>query len=107
MGYNTKQVRSAILNKWDWQDSSNNIPILVWGPPGVGKTHLIMSVAVERKIKELESNIRKMKETSFNSMQQKQLDKMSEDLDRLNNYTNPDDIEDILEEHLLVMRLLV
>lgn len=99
MGYTIKQVRSSILNKWDWNDYKKNIPILVWGPPGVGKTWLIMSIIAERKIKELEL---KLSQSNLSSLDK---EKLTNDLNRLKSYTDPDEIEDILAPHILVMRL--
>lgn len=100
MGYNTKQVRSAILNKWDWKNPKNNIPILVWGPPGIGKTWLIMSIIAQRKIEELELSLKNDSFTSYYTKKEAIIM-----LERLKTYTNPDEVDDILNRHTLIMRL--
>jgi chromosomal replication initiation ATPase DnaA len=50
---NIKQAQKAIKNKWDWENPSNNLPIFLFGPIGLGKTHIVYELAAERMIYEL------------------------------------------------------
>jgi len=86
-GYDVAQVKQAIKNKWDWRSGDfHYTPILVWGGPGIGKTHILNQVVSERKIVELKEN-------------------SDPRLERLLEFNRPEDVEDILEENLLNIRL--
>lgn len=41
---NIKEAKSNILRKW------GSYPIIIWGPPGIGKTSLITQIAAEKKL---------------------------------------------------------
>jgi len=97
--YTIKESRRAIMNKWDWENPSENITTILWGPPGIGKTWLIFDIVVERMIKELKANLEKP-ESDLNSHAN-----TKRDLDILTSYDNPNQIEKILSKHLLVLRL--
>lgn len=90
--YTIDQVRTAVMNKWDWENPVNNIPIIIWGPPGIGKTELVFDIVAQRKINELENN----KSLS---------DKEKSDLHVLKNYSSVKQIEKILKDNVLVLRL--
>lgn len=93
--YTIKESRQAIMNKWDWENPTENITTILWGPPGIGKTWLVYDVVVERMIKELE--MKKANETLS-----------GEDVKNLNmlkTYSNPKEIEKLISKHLLVLRL--
>jgi hypothetical protein len=48
-----EEAKQRILNKIDWENGSNE-PVILWGPPGVGKTEIIVSIVCDRLLKELE-----------------------------------------------------
>ena len=31
------QAKERILSKWDWDNDKDNYPVILWGPPGIGK----------------------------------------------------------------------
>lgn len=99
MGYNIVNVRSSIMNKWDWESPINNVPICVWGSPGIGKTWIIVEVVVARKIEEIENQLSKMSRHDI------EYDLLNSKLNRLKNYVDPNEIEDIIQENVLVLRL--
>ena len=92
------KAKQAILNKWDWENPNNNIPIFVWGPIGVGKTWTVTEVVVERIKKDIENSLKL-------TLPLKAMEDLNNKLTRLNNYERPEEIADIVDKHLLVLRL--
>ena len=90
--YTVEEIKIAIMNKWDWEHPALNIPILLWGAPGLGKTWIIFDLVAGRKLSEL-CNLPNPTEED------------REKIRRLQNYSNPNEIEDLIEENLLVLRL--
>jgi len=99
MGYNLAKTKKALLNKWDWDTPSNNIPLFLWGPIGIGKTSIVEQAVIERKKKDLEAIIKNFAETEKEHIEAKCK------LERLENYNRSSEIQDILDENLLVLRL--
>ena len=125
--YTVKEARQSILNKWDWEDPSENVPIFLWGPIGIGKTQIVQTVVAERKLFELKKDLEKaekdlekvencknvkditsdqadllMKEKSVIEDRKSAIE---DKINRLSAYDSPKQIADILEDHLLVLRL--
>lgn len=92
MAYTINRAKQAVLNKWDWTNPENNIPIFIWGPLGIGKTQLVSQIVSERMIYELSKIQNKSEKDIIN-------------LRRLKEFKNVKHIEDLLDEHLLVLRL--
>ena len=93
--YTIKEARRAIMNKWDWKNPTENITTILWGPPGIGKTWLVYDVVVERLVKELKEKQQKESLTV----------KEAADLQTLETYYDPKQIEKIISKNLLVLRL--
>ena len=89
-----KKARQALLNKWDWENPENNLVLYIHGSIGVGKTYLIQQVVAERKLFELE----KIEKGSLTENQKNQIL-------RLKSYKDPKEIKDIIEPHLLMLRV--
>lgn len=53
------QAKQRILNKWDWIDSTDNKPVILWGPVGCGKTSLVYSLVAERMTQEIKQALNK------------------------------------------------
>src|ERR1035437_2739826 len=54
MACTIEEAKQRILNKLYWEEDGSSEPVILWGPPGVGKTELIVSIVCERMIRELE-----------------------------------------------------
>lgn len=93
---NINQVKKAILNKWDFENPERSIPIFVWGNIGLGKTWIVQECLVQKCIYELEKLIKAGK-----LLTQEQ----EKELSRLKTYTDPKEIEDILDKHMVILRL--
>ncbi|HUU87017.1 MAG TPA: ATP-binding protein [Candidatus Glassbacteria bacterium] len=93
--YTIKESRRAIMNKWDWENPTDNITTILWGPPGIGKTWLVYDVVVERLIKELEEKKQNQSLT---------VEEVA-NLETLKTYYDPKQIEKIISKNLLVLRL--
>lgn len=91
---NIKKAKRSILNKWDWENSDLSVQIFVHGSIGIGKTHLVNEIVAERKLYELE------KLRANNTITEEQLSQ----IDRLKNYKELYEIQDIIDEHLVVIR---
>jgi len=89
MGYNLEKTKRSIFNKWDWDNPERSIPVFLWGQIGIGKTSIINQVVIARIKKDLEED----KEAN------------KEKLHRLNNYKYLSEVQDMIDEHLLVLRL--
>lgn len=95
--YTVEQAKQAIMNKWDWENPNANIPIFLWGSIGIGKTNCVQDLVASRMIYELENNL-----PNLNGEAKK---KAARELERLKNYDRPKEVEDLLERHLLTLRL--
>lgn len=114
---NLIQAKERILSKWDWEDSDDNYPVILWGPPGCGKTYLIYSLVAERMIKEAEVNFfnftKELKENK--KLKDSDLDKdenyvkLKEELEhkkKVLNFSNAShEFMKMIEPHCLVIRL--
>ena len=89
MSYTINRAKKAILNKWDWENPINNIPIFLWGSIGIGKSSIVQQIVIERMIFELE----------------KLNDPNNKDLLKLKNYKSLKEVENLLDQHLLSIRL--
>ena len=101
------QAKQRILNKWDWEVSANNYPVILWGPPGIGKTELIYSLVAERMGEELRKkfveDVEKLEKDSDEYNDKKnELDKKLAVLDF--DVPTPEFLE-MIEKHCLVLRL--
>jgi hypothetical protein len=109
MALTLTQAKKRILNKWDWEDDSNNYPVILWGPPGIGKTYLIYSLVCERMIVEAESNfVKTVKEKKLNK-EDKEYVELSEVLAKTLNILKfksvTHELLELIDRHCLVLRL--
>lgn len=107
MKCNINQAKQRILSKWDWQDPKASYPVILWGPPGLGKTHMVVSLVCERMAKELELEFI----NTAKSLQQEseEYQSLKIELERKLKILNFDDIThellELIEPHLLMIRL--
>jgi hypothetical protein len=97
MKHTIESAINAIMNKWDWENPVNNIPIFLHGPIGIGKTWGVQYVVSRRIIHDLEKKLTTASEEEKNVIEH--------NLFRLRNYVDPKEVEDLLNEHLLTLRL--
>ncbi|MFZ4768689.1 MAG: ATP-binding protein [Ferruginibacter sp.] len=95
--YKINRARKSILNKWDWNNPENNINLFIHGAIGIGKTWIIQQVVAERILYD--------KKNALQQANEKENEKISNDILRLENFKKPSEIQDLLDEHLLVLRL--
>lgn len=98
--YNIIQAKRAARNKWDWVNPINNIPIFIWGPIGVGKTWVVQQLAAERMILD-RKNILSGEVPATD--EEKEI--AAVELKRLQSFSDPKEVEDLLAKHVLVLRL--
>lgn len=107
MAITLKQAKQRILNKWDWEDNNNNYPVILWGPIGIGKTHLIYSLVCERMASELKKEFYdQAKDLDKASDEYKSLEKeLNKKLNILDfKYIN-DELMSLIDKHCLILRL--
>lgn len=93
---NINQVKKAILNKWSFESPECNIPLFIWSNLGLGKTWIVQECLAQKCIYELEKFIKAGK-----LLTQEQ----ERELSRLKSYTDPKEIEDLLDKHMVILRL--
>jgi hypothetical protein len=101
------QAKQRILNKWDWEDNSNNYPVILWGAPGIGKTEVIYSLVAERMMEDLKNSF--IENTKSLDKESKEFSKLKADLDQKLKVLDFDvptyDFLEMIEKHCLVLRL--
>ena len=118
-----KQAKERIQSKWDWNDSADNYPVILWGPPGIGKTQIVYEIVAERMVYELEKEFfnfvtdlkTKLKESNGKTPSQEDLEKIEEYTERKNDLENKknilnftsvtDDLLKLIAPHCLIIRL--
>lgn len=102
------QAKERILNKWNWENSDLSYPVILWGPPGVGKTSLVISLVCERMIKDLEDKFAKDYEQIKDKESKEYLDLKKEFERKLNILKFKDitfELLEMIEPHCLILRL--
>lgn len=110
------QAKERILSKWDWDDASNNYPVILWGAPGLGKTWLVYELVADRMLKEAELTFyEKSQELKATVKNQEELEKLDEyqaakkeleEKRRILNFTEVNkEFLELIEPHCLVIRL--
>src|SRR3972149_1325810 len=107
MSCTINQAKERILNKWDWENSDTSYPVILWGAPGVGKTHLVISLVCERMIKDLESQYLEQVKNLYNeSDEYKTITKEFEKKLKILNFDYVTyELLDLISPHCLVLRL--
>jgi hypothetical protein len=97
MSFTIGQASAAVMNKWDWEDPTNNTPVFLWGSIGIGKTNLIQDLVAKRMIADRQSLVLTLSGADLEVAQH--------ELQRLLSYDRPKEVEDLLDQHLLTLRL--
>jgi hypothetical protein len=102
------QAKKRILNKWNWDNASLSYPVILWGPPGIGKTELVVSLVCERMIKELELKFYEDTKDIQNKESEEYI-KIKKEFDRKYKILNFNDVThellELITPHCLVLRL--
>jgi hypothetical protein len=102
------QAKQRILNKWDWENPDISYPVILWGPPGLGKSEVIMSIVCERMIEDLK---KKYYDTvkQIQDKESEEYKKLTEELERKIKVLNFDyvshELLEMIAPHCLVLRL--
>lgn len=111
------QAKERIKTKWDWSDTNNNYPVILWGAPGVGKTQIIYQLIAERLIEELElefyeytkeikeKNNLKREDLKSNEEWKKKEKELKNKREILNSADLSNKFMELIEPHCLVIRL--
>jgi MoxR-like ATPase len=110
---NIAQAKERILSKWDWNNPTDNYPIILWSAPGLGKTSLVYELIAERMIHELDKEfaelIFEMKGKDKNYDSSKEYIEAKIELDRKKKILNfiyvGKEFLDLIAPHCLVLRL--
>lgn len=101
------QAKQRISNKWDWEATNNNYPVILWGPPGIGKTELIYSLVAERMGEELKKKF--VEDTKGFEKESKEYTEAKAELDRKLKVLDFDvpthDFLEMIAPHCLILRL--
>ncbi|HVI41600.1 MAG TPA: hypothetical protein VM577_13185 [Anaerovoracaceae bacterium] len=102
-----EEAKRRILNKLSWDEDGASEPIILWGPPGVGKTELIVSLVCDRMLKDLEAQfISEGKELDNSSEEFKQLVAGYEKTKKVLEFDHvTHELLELISPHLLVIRL--
>jgi len=102
------QAKERILTKLDWDNTDLSYPVILWGPPGLGKSFLVVSLVCERMIEDLKKEYYE-KAKDITDKEGEEYQKLTAELERKLKLLNFDDITHELLEfiapHCLVLRL--
>jgi len=101
------QAKKRILTKWDWNNADTSYPVILWGPPGIGKSEIVISLICERMIDDLKIQHHKdVKEIDKNG---EEYQKLTADLEKKLKILNFDyvshELLEFISPHCLMLRL--
>jgi len=101
------QAKQRILNKWDWSAENDNYPVILWGPPGIGKSEMIYSLVCDRMLVEAREEFAKAVENiNKDSDEYKELKNELEKKTSVLNFTSvTHELIEAIAPHCLVLRL--
>jgi len=110
---NIAQAKERILSKWDWNDPTDNYPVILWGSPGIGKTELVYQIISERMVYEAEKEFSelisqlKKKNKDYESLEEyKEAKRNLEHKKKVLNFSYVGkEFLDMIAPHCLILRL--
>jgi hypothetical protein len=107
------QAKERVLTKWDWDNDTDNYPVILWGPIGIGKTWLVYQLISERIIYELDKEfaalILKLKKENKNYESAEEFKSAKVELDRKRKILDFKDLNaefmNLISPHCLILRM--
>jgi hypothetical protein len=103
---NLRQAKDRILSKWNWENPDTSYPVILWGPPGLGKTHIVYQIVAERLINELRVELHSKKDEDGNKIEpsEEEVKEFKKKHAVLTGDVNSEFLK-LIEPHCLVLRL--